>query len=319
MTLIGQKVNVVARQTAFSRGAFYIILAVIFWGSSASLAKYLFITRYDPLIITQTRSSLSFVLLAAYFLIANRAVFRVQLRDLYKFALIGVFGIACTNFTYYFTVKESTVATAILIQNTAPVLVMIFAVAVSKEEEFNVIKTLSLLFALGGCYLAVSGGRLKDIRLSGWALLTGPASMLTYAFMLLASKWVLRDCPVWTMLVNALGFATLFWLVINPPWAIAAKGYTPEDWGIFWLFAIVSILIPYVFFINGLKLLEATTAGIITTLEPVVAIVVAYFALGETLTGIQILGAVAVVGAILLLQVRREHFRRLNRGEKNAK
>ena len=318
MTLIGQKGSIVAHQTAFSRGSFYVILAVVFWGSSASLAKYLFITRYDPLIITQTRSSLSFVLLAAYFLVVNRLVFRVQLKDLYKFVLIGVVGIACTNFTYYFTVKESTVATAILIQNTAPVFVMVYAVAISKEEEFNLIKILSLMLALGGCYLAVSGGTLTDIKLSGWALITGPASMITYAFMLLASKRVLRDYPVWTMLVYALGFAALFWLVVNPPWAIAAKAYTMEDWGIFWLFAIVSILIPYVFFISGLKQLEASTAGVITTLEPIVAIVVAYFALGESLSSVQILGAVAVVAAILLLQARREHFRRLEQGEHDA-
>jgi drug/metabolite transporter (DMT)-like permease len=245
-------------------------------------------------------------------------VFRLRRADLYKFALIGVIGVACTNFTYYFTVKESTIATAILIQNLAPVFVMIYAVAISKEEELNGIRVLSLVLAVAGCYLAVSGGTLTDIRLSGWALLTGPASMLCYAFMLLASKHVLRTYSVWTMLVNALGFATLFWLVVNPPWAIAAKSYGAEDWAVFLLFAVVSILIPYVFFTKGLKLLEATTAGIVTTLEPIIAIIVAYIALGEGLSLIQIFGALAVVGAVLLLQLRRDQLERFIRRQVRA-
>jgi drug/metabolite transporter (DMT)-like permease len=292
---------------SFTRGTLFVVLAVSFWGGSASLAKYLFLTRYDPLIITQTRSSLSFLLLAAYFLIVDRSVFRIPLRDVYKFALIGVIGIATTNFTYYFTIKESTVATAILVQNAAPVFVMIYAVAVTREEEFTGIKVLSLVLALCGCFLAVSGGSLRDVQLRGWTLVSAPASMFCYAFMLIASKRMLRTHGVWSMLVAALGFATLFWLVVNPPWSIVAKGYGAEDWGIFFAFAIVSILLPYIFFSKGLKILEATTAGIITTLEPVIAIVVAWIALGESISTVQIGGGAAVVGSVLLLQVRRNY------------
>lgn len=296
----------------------FVVLAVCFWGGSASLAKYLFLTRYDPLIVTQTRSSLSFLLLATFFLLTDRSIFYVQLRELYKFAMIGIIGIATTNFTYYFTIKESTVATAILVQNAAPVLVMIYAVAVSRDEQLTGIKVLSLVLALCGCFFAVSGGSMRDVRLTGWSLLSAPASMVCYAFMLVASKHMLRSYAVWTMLVAALGFATLFWLVINPPWAIAAKGYGVDDWAVFLGFAIVSILLPYVFFAKGLKLLEATTAGIITTVEPVIAIIVAWFALGESINAVQAGGAAAVVSSVLLLQVRRDYLSRLIRRRHRA-
>ena len=221
----------------------FVILAVSLWGGSAALAKYLFITRYDPLIITQTRSSLSFLLLAGYFGLVDRSVFRLRLRELHKFALIGIVGIAATNFTYYYTVKESTVATAILVQNTAPVLVMLYAVAISREEELTGLKVISLALGLGGCFLAVSGGSWRDIKLTGWAAVSAPTSMLTYAFMLLASKRLLRTYSVWTMLVSALGFATLFWLFVNPPWVVLSKGYGINDWGIFLGFAVASILL----------------------------------------------------------------------------
>jgi drug/metabolite transporter (DMT)-like permease len=296
----------------------FVILAVSFWGASAALAKYLFLTRYDPLIITQTRSTLSFLLLAGYFVIVDRSVFRIRLRDLHKFATIGIVGIAATNFTYYFTVKESTVATAILVQNVAPVIVMIYAVVVSREEEFTAIKVIALTLALSGCFLAVSGGSWSDIQLSGWAIFTAPASMLTYAFMLIASKQMLRRYSVWTMLVTALGFAAFFWLFVNPPSMVLSKGYDLIDCGIFTGFAIASILVPYIFFASGLKLLEASTTGIITTLEPVVAITVAWIALGESINAVQIGGAVAVICSVLLLQFRRDYLRKLLRKSHNG-
>jgi drug/metabolite transporter (DMT)-like permease len=291
-------------QSPSSRGYLFLFIAVLFWGGSASLAKYLFTTKFDTLIITQTRTSLSFVLLAAYFAFKDRSVFRIALADLYQFALVGVFGIAVTNFSYYFTVQLTTVATAILVQYTAPVMVMLYAVFISKEEELNGLKLVSLLLALGGCYFAVSGGTGTEIQLSGWGLVAGPVSALSFAFMLLFSKRVLRKYPVWTMLVYAFGFSMLFWLVVNPPWIIAAKGYTAEDWGIFWLFAVVSILIPHALFMKSLSLLDATSVGIASTMEPVVAIVVAYIVLGESLSGVQAFGALAVVAAVLLLQLR---------------
>jgi drug/metabolite transporter (DMT)-like permease len=301
-------------KNASSRGYLYLFVAVTFWGGSASLAKHLFRAGFDTLIITQTRSSLSFLLLAAYFAVMNRSVFRIERGDLLKFASIGVVGVAITNYTYYFTVQETTVATAILMQYTAPVMVMLYAVFVSKEEDLNGAKVVSLLLALLGCYLAVSGGSLTEIQISSFGMASGAASALCYAFMLLASKRVLRRYSVWTMLVYAFGFATLFWLVVHPPWEIAAKGYSFEDWGIFWMFAIVSILIPHALFMKSLHLLEATSVGIASTMEPVVAIIVAYLALGEALNGIQFLGALAVVCAVALLQLPRKRLKFLLRG-----
>ncbi|MEX2115670.1 MAG: EamA family transporter [Bacteroidota bacterium] len=291
-------------QKAPAAGYFYILVAVLFWGGSASIAKFLFSTNFDTLIITQTRSSISFILIALYFLLKDRTVFRIHTRDLPKFAMAGVIGIAVTNFTYYYTVQEATVAAAILLQYTAPVLVMLYAVVVAREETLNGAKIIALVLSLAGCWLAVSGGDWSAIQLRGWTLVTGIASAVCYSFMLLMSKHLLRTYSVWTTLTYAFGFATVFWLFVNTPWEIAEKGYTFSDWGILFLFAIVSILIPHSMFTTGLRLMEASTVGIVTTLEPVVAIIVAYLALGESLNGVQLLGGMAVVTAVILLQVR---------------
>ncbi len=299
-------------------GYFFILVAVVFWGGSASIAKFLFSTRFDTLIITQTRSSISFILIALYFLIKDRGVFRIEKLDLPKFVLAGVIGIAVTNFTYYYTVQEATVAAAILLQYTAPVLVMLYVVFITREEALNGAKVLALILSLAGCWLAVGGGDWSAIQLRGWTLVSGIASAVCYSFMLLMSKHLLKKYSVWTTLTYAFGFSTLFWLFVNTPWQIAQEGYTLHDWGVLFLFAVISILIPHSMFTSGLRLLEASTVGVVTTLEPVVAIVIAYFALGESLNGTQVLGGLAVVSAVVLLQAHAL-FRRKGRGALNGK
>jgi drug/metabolite transporter (DMT)-like permease len=179
---------------------------------------------------------------------------------------------------------------------------MLYVVFVTREETLNGAKVLALILSLAGCWLAVGGGDWSAVQLQGWTLVSGIASAVCYSFMLLMSKHLLRRYSVWTTLTYAFGFSTLFWLFVNTPWEIADKGYSLQDWSVLFLFAVISILIPHSMFTSGLRLLEASTVGVVTTLEPVVAIVIAYFALGESLNGVQVLGGFAVVSAVVLLQ-----------------
>jgi drug/metabolite transporter (DMT)-like permease len=285
------------------RGFIFLTLAVLFWGSSAPIGKYLILTRFDTLILAQTRTSLTFILLLFFFLLKDRNVFKIHRSDVWKLGILGVVGISMTNYTYYFTAKESSVATAILVQYTAPVWIVLYSVFVIKEDKFDRMTLISLILGLIGCYFAVTAGSMQSINLKGWAIITGPISAFTFAYQIVATKQLLKRYSVWTMLVYMFGFSAIFWFCINPPWAIAAKHYTYGDWGIFWMFAVISILIPQTAFTLGLKLLDASTAGIISILEPVFAIVAAFLILGESLSIIQVCGAVLVVTAVGLLQV----------------
>lgn len=194
-------------------------------------------------------------------------------------------------------------ATAILVQDTAPVWIVLYSVFAIKEDSLDRITVISLVLGLVGCYFAVTSGSLHSVNLKGWTIITGPLSAFTFAYQIVATKQLLKRYSVWTMLVYMFGFSALFWLCVNPPWAIMAKHYTAGDWGLFWLFALMSILIPQTAFTSGLKLLDASTAGIVSILEPVFAIIAAFLILGESLTLIQLVGAVLVVSAVGLLQV----------------
>ena len=296
------KTNTIVQRSHALRGFALLLIAVLFWGTSAPIGKYLIVTHFDTLILAQTRTSLTWILLLLFFLWRDPRIFKIKPSDLWKFGVLGVIGIALTNYTYYFTAKESSVATAILVQYTAPVWVVFYSVLVSKEDHLIPMTFISLVLALIGCYFAVTAGSMQNINLKGWAMVTGPISAFTFAYQIVATKQLLKRYTVWTILIYMFGFSAIFWICINPPWQIMAKNYTCGDWGLFWMFAILSILIPQTAFAAGLKLLNASTVGIVSILEPVIAIIAAFFILGESLSVIQLIGAVSVVAAIGLLQ-----------------
>ena len=69
--------------------------------------------------------------------------------------------------------------------------------------------------------------------------------------------------------------ASLFWLVVNPPWKIAAAHYSGEQWLFLLLFSLLSVLAPFSFYFAGLQHLEPTRAIVVSCLEPVFSIVIA--------------------------------------------
>ena len=287
------------------RGILMIVGAAVLWGVSATAAKALLNQRLDAVLMVQARVTFSALILLAYMFLFQPHLLHVHWRDLWKFALLGCVGVAGTNFTYYFTIRESTVATAILIQYTAPLVVMLYAVW-SREERFSVAKVAAMLLSLTGCFLAVGAYDRSVLTITPVGIVSGIASILGFAFLTLFTRTILRKHNVWTMTFYSIFFASLFWLVFNPPWAVVAAGVRYESWGALFLLAVFSLLIPHSLYFGALRWIAPSRAIITSTLEPIVAIGSAAFFLGELMAPPQIIGAVLVLAAILLLHFHPE-------------
>ncbi|MBI3194193.1 MAG: EamA family transporter, partial [Ignavibacteriae bacterium] len=206
---------------------------------------------------------------------------------------------------YYYTIKETNVATAILLQYLAPLLVLAYA-AFSKEEKLSAGKIVAGIISLVGCFLAVGGENFSISSISNIGLLTGFLSAGTWAFSNVAMRRLMHSYSAWTVLIYSFVFASLFWFFINSPLELISANYSSETWLMFSVFAIISILIPHSFYYNGINNLTASRAIITASFEPVVAIGSAFFILHEQLTLVQIAGAFLVLVAIVILQWRRD-------------
>jgi DME family drug/metabolite transporter len=100
-----------------------------------------------------------------------------------------------------------------------------------------------------------------------------------------------------------LASAAVFWIVINPPWKIAAAHYTGAQWLFLFVFAMTSVLLPFSLYFGGLQHLEPTSAIVTSCLEPAFSIILAAILLGEMVRPLQTLGILTVLAATVLVQM----------------
>jgi len=284
--------------------------AALCWGFSAGLAKFLFLHHADPLILAQVRASFAFLVLLAIALFWRRSMLRAGLRDAAGLAALGLFGIVASTFGYLVAIQRTTVATAIVLQYTAPIWVTLYS-SLFAGERFTARRALAAALSFGGCVLAVGGYRLAGagpaaglgaaLAWNNSGVAWGFVSAFSFSFFTIWGTKMARRVPLWTSLLYALGAAAVFWAVIHPLPRLLREGYSAGQWGLLFLYAVVSILLPYALFYSGLRRLRPPNVMVTSTLEPVFAILFAFLLAGEGLGPLQFLGMAGVLGAIVIL------------------
>ena len=126
------------------------------------------------------------------------------------------------------------------------------------------------------------------------------AALLTafsFAFYNVGAHSLLGRYDHWMVLLYMTCSASLFWIAVNPPWKVLAEHYSGEQWLFLLLFSVVSLLVPFSFYIVGLRYLDPTRAVVVSCLEPVFSVVIAALVLHELVHPRQIFGMVLVLVA----------------------
>jgi drug/metabolite transporter (DMT)-like permease len=79
---------------------------------------------------------------------------------------------------------------------------------------------------------------------------------------------------------------------------------SPAGWGWMACIALISTVLAVSLFFAGLRRAGASSAAILSTVEPLVTVVLAYFVFGEHLTGAQMLGGALVLGGVIAVSTR---------------
>ena len=259
----------------------------------------------DPLILSQTRTTFSLLVLLPL-LVASKGWQRIKLpaRDLAYCFLLGTLGVAVSNYFYYVAIQRINVATAIIVQYTAPVWVLLYVVA-RRQQKLTLQKIAAVALAVTGIALVINllGTRSgAALHLDTYGIIAALLASFSFAFYNVGGHRILARHDRWRVLVWTLAAASLFWLVVNPPWKIAAAHYLPAQWIFLFVFSMISVLGAFSLYFLGLQYLEPTRAIIASCLEPVFSIVLAALLLGEVLRPIQTLGIVFVLAAIVIVQ-----------------
>ena len=294
------------------RGYLYIAGAALFWGIAATLGRAAFTGRLlpggalraiDPLILSQSRATLSLAVLLPVLLWRwGWSGLQVPGRDVVRFFVLGVFGVAASNYLYYVAIQRTNVAIAIILQYTAPVWVLIYT-AVRSAQPPSSRRIAAVALAVLGSALAVGMVGAGGLRLDAIGVVAAILAAFSFAFYNVGGHSVLARYNRWKVLFWVLVGTSVFWLFVNPPWKIVAAHYSREQWAFMFVFSLVSVLGPFSCYFAGLQYLEPTRAIVVSCLEPVFSIMIAAATLGELLRPSQTAGIVLVLVAIVLIQL----------------
>jgi DME family drug/metabolite transporter len=285
------------------------------WGVSASLVRAIFIGKLplsgevlhpiDPLILSQTRTSFSLlVLLPVLILRSGWTRIRLPAPDLRQCIVLGVLGVAASNYFYYVAVQKTSVAVAVVLQYTAPVWVLIYVVA-RRRQKLSLQKVAAVAVAITGIALTIGllGSKSAPLRFDSYGILAALLASFSFAFYNVGGHRILARYDRWRVLVWTLLSASVLWLIINPPWKILAAHYAAAQWAFLFIFSMISVLGAFSLYFLGLQHLEPARAIIAGCLEPVFSILLAAALLREGVRSTQLLGIALVLSAIVIVQL----------------
>ena len=293
------------------------LLAAACWAIGGLTAKWLFSAPsaqtanwpLPPLGIVVTPTALSggralsaFVIMGVMLALFRPRDLVIGRRDVPFLAVFGVAGLAMVHFTYFQTISLTNVATAILLEYLAPIIVLGVGVAFMKHR-FTWTLPVGIALSIGGCALVVGTAGGGGIVVSPAGIVWGLSSAVFFAtYSLMGTVAAGRYSP-YTTLVWGLGFATLFWLVVLGPGTVLGIFADPKTAAAVVFMGVVSTIVPFSAFLVALRHIAPTNATVASTIEPLLAGVGAFLLFGESFSPTQVLGGLLVVSAIAVVQL----------------
>jgi drug/metabolite transporter (DMT)-like permease len=304
-----------ARERTPALGYAYVLAGAALFGVNGSVAKVALASGLSSLRLTEARCAGAFLGLALLAFARSPRSLRVGRRELARLAVFGVCGVALVQLFYFLAIHRLAIGIALLIQYLGPLLVAVYVRTVRHEHVRRRVWA-ALALSLAGLVLMVELWR--GLALDGlgvtFALI---AAVVFAAYLLLAEREVAERDSI-SLMAYGFFFATLFWTVVQPWWGFPSGrvGETVSLAGrlgawhvpvwalVLWVIVLGSI-VPFSLVVAGLRHVSATRVGIAAMLEPVVATVVAWAWLRETLSPVQLAGAAVVLCGIALAQTAR--------------
>lgn len=287
-------------------GPALILLAGCFWGSMGIFVRRLGAYGFTSIQIVSIRVTLAALAFCLLQLVRDRSGFRLSPRDILLFLGLGFGSILFFTVCYFTAIEMMPLSTAAILLYTSPIWIMLMS-ALFFREKLTGLKLLALTLAFAGCVL-VSGISGEGVTLAG--LLFGLGSGLGYGLYSILGTVALRKYSPFTVTTWTFLFAAAGSLLICRPADMLAKFAAAPNLPALLLFclvtALVTAVVPFLAYTLGLRTVEASRAGILATVEPMVATLIGILVFSEPLTPLSGLGMALILAAVVLLNRKRQ-------------
>ena len=286
-------------------GIFIVLSCGILWGLSGIFNQLIFMNcDMTTKTLCGIRSILSGIILLIIAFIKNPSralsVWKEwkNILSLIIFAVIGVMGM---QFTYSEAIRQSNAATATVLQYIYPILMLIYH-SIKMRKLPKLYEFVAILSSFTGIVLIATHGNLRSLCITPAALIIGLLSAFCYLFYTvypgkLYEKFGTLIVAAWGQIISGLSF-TFILGGIAEPFHLTFKS------GIFVAGSMLcGVLIPYVIYGIGVRIIGGVKASLFVTIEPVASAVMAYFIIGIRFTFIDIVGFLCILASIEAISI----------------
>ncbi|QUW21068.1 EamA family transporter [Sporosarcina sp. Marseille-Q4063] len=280
------------------KGIAMIIAGAMLWGATGPMIEWL---------LDNTEMTVSFMLVirllfAGAFLLTMLKMqgkqitlpwrFKFWARQLLIFGIVGMLGV---QYTFVATINVSSAVIATLFQFLAPIYIILFVSWMHRKLP-PVAQVAGMLVTLVGLFFLLTNGSLSGLTISKGTVLWGLVLGFTFSFYTLYPSRLMQEWGVlvsvgWAMLIGGIAL-----LIMNPV-TVVRQSYLLTDWRTALMLVLIIIVgtSAFILFLASMKYITAIETSILSSFEPLTAIVISMIWFG------QVLGAWQLVGAVVML------------------
>lgn len=207
-----------------------------------------------------------------------------------------------SSYCYMLSIKYMSASVTNILLYTYPLIVVLMATMIFKEK-ISLVKAITLLISFLGCLMVIDIINTSTQQISMLGVSYGIGSAIFYAIYNINGQYLSKTVEPVTISTYTSVVCLLATTVVYPPVDVFAGHSHQAMWIVGLGTAIFCTIIPLFCYQKGLSFLGASQASILSTIEPVIATVLAFLILGETLSTIQLSGAFLIILGVLLLKL----------------
>ena len=284
------------------------VVAALCWGASGVSAEYL-MSRHgiELTLISFVRMSIGGLLTLACVLLRSRGV-SAQHRDLVcaprnwrDLAIYAVFGLAACQITHMGVIRASNAGTGTILEYLGLILIVVW-VCLTHRRWPRACETIAIVLAVSGTFLLCTHGSLDSLVITPSALAWGAVAALTLAtYTLLPARLIAAygaDVVVgYALLIAGLGVG-----LVGRVWRFAIT-WTPDVILAMVITVVLGTTVAFTAYLWGVDRIGPVKASLIGSLEPIAAAALSALVMGTSYTGVDIVGMILIVGAVVTISV----------------
>ena len=280
-----------------------LIAMSIVWGLNFTAIKGA-VSEFQPLTFNSIRFGISSLFLLGLLWLRERSI-RVHRKDLARFVLLAIIGNTAYQMFFINGIALTTATNSALILATTPIFIILFGALLNVEKVTSRIVQGVILSFIGVVMIVLGTG--NSLTFSNQSLLGDlliVANPICWSIYTVLSKPMLKEySPLkLTAVTMAIGAAPLVLVGIPSLGTQNWAEISTSSWVGLGFSAFLAIGLGYVIWYTGVSRIGSAKTSLYDNLVTVFAVASAWIILSESMTWIQILGAVLVFGSLYLVR-----------------